>query len=90
MLVAHRRRRTGHLHPAMTMTYSPTSSYRQLAASLRSGLKTRLNGLLALLMRTGGERRQLQYYHHQIGHHHYYRYNQYQQQQGEEEAGTVV
>lgn len=90
MLVAHRRRRTGHLHPAMTMTYSPTSSYRQLAASLRSGLKTRLNGLLALLMRTGGERRQLQYYHHQIGHHLYYRYNQYQQQQGEEEAGTVV
>lgn len=91
MLVAHRRRRTGHLHPAMTMTYSPTSSYRQLAASLRSGLKTRLNGLLALLMRTGvGERRQLQYYHHQIGHHHHYRYNQYQQQQGEEEAGTVV
>lgn len=72
--------------------------------SLRSGFKSRLNGLLALLMRTSGERRgqqqqqQLQYYrqyHHQRNHH-YHRYNQ--EEDGEETwsrgpskvEGTVV
>lgn len=87
MLLVHRRSR--HLHPT-TSTY-PSSSYRQLASSLRSGLKSRLNGLLALLMRTGsGERRQLQYYHYHLRSSHYrYDQYQYQQQQGEEE-GTAV
>lgn len=86
MLLVHRSR---HLHPTTSASYP--SSYRQLAASLRSGLKTRLNGLLALLMRTGGgERRQLQYYQYHLGSNHY-RYDRYQQQQqpGEEE-GTAV
>lgn len=64
-------------------------SYRQLAASLRSGFKTRLNGLFALLMRGGAERRgQLQY-------HHYYRYNQEEEEEEQlsgssKVAGTVV
>lgn len=59
-------------------------SVRQLAASLRSGFKTRLNGLLALLVRGGAERRrQLQY------HHHYYRYNQ-EEEGSSKVAGTVV
>lgn len=83
MLLVHRSRQ---LHP--TTSAYPSSSYRQLASSLRSGLKSRLNGLLALLMRTGGgERRQLQYYHYHLRSSHY-RYDQYQQQ-GEEE-GTAV
>lgn len=63
-------------------------SVRQLAASLRSGFKTRLNGLLALLVGGGAERRgQLQYYHH-----HYYRYNQEEEEVGQSSkaAGTVV
>lgn len=88
MLLVHRSR---HLHPTTSASYP--SSYRQLAASLRSGLKTRLNGLLALLMRTGGggERRQLQYYQYHLrsNHYRYDRYQQQQQQPGEEE-GTAV
>ncbi|KAL1377129.1 hypothetical protein pipiens_016465 [Culex pipiens pipiens] len=56
---------------------------RQLAAGLRSGFKTRLNGLLALLVGSGAERRgQLQY-------HHYYRYNQ-EEEGSSKVAGTVV
>lgn len=88
MLLVHRRSR--HLHPT-TSSYPSSSSYRQLASSLRSGLKSRLNGLLALLMRTGGggERRQLQYYHYHLRSTNHYRYDRYQQQQGEEE-GTAV
>lgn len=88
MLLVHRRSR--HLHPT-TSSY-PSSSYRQLASSLRSGLKSRLNGLLALLMRTGGgERRQLQYYHYHLRSTNHYRYDQYQQQQQQgEEEGTAV
>lgn len=66
--------------------HQPT--YRQLAASLRSGFKSRLNGLLALLMRTtNGERRgQLQYFrqYHQHRNHRYYRYNQ--EEEAEEES----
>lgn len=58
-------------------------SVRQLAAGLRSGFKTRLNGLLALLVGGGAERRgQLQY-------HHYYRYNQ-EEEGSSKVAGTVV
>lgn len=59
-------------------------SVRQLAAGLRSGFKTRLNGLLALLVGSGAERRgQLQY------RHHYYRYNQ-EEEGSSKVAGTVV
>lgn len=46
--------------------YRNHPSYRQLAATLGSGFKSRFSNLLALLMRTrngANERRQLQYHH---------------------------
>lgn len=75
--------------------HQPTTAYRQLAASLRSGFKSRLNGLLALLTT---DRRQLQYYHQHHQQHHY-RYNQQGEEEEEEQSwnrrrkrpeGTVV